>query len=271
MTIDDGAARRPAADPRESAAHEQHPQRSPPRVRRHGGGLRRRPTASSKTSSSSRATPTRRSSSTRVVARAHAGREADRSGLDADAALPASHRVASAADASLARARHRAAGRRRFRRQDRAVRARARRGAISRCKTGRPVKITLTREEVFYAHRGRHPVKMQAAHGREAATARSPRAICRRGSTAARTDRYGVATTYYTGALTTVTYKIPAYKFDGIRVFTNKPPCGPKRGHGTTQPRFAFECQLDKIADALGSRRGRLSQTDRRRSEYARP
>src|SRR5262245_5897590 len=27
-------------------------------------------------------------------------------------------------------------------------------------KTGRPVKITLTREEVFYCHRGRHPVRM---------------------------------------------------------------------------------------------------------------
>jgi CO/xanthine dehydrogenase Mo-binding subunit len=27
-------------------------------------------------------------------------------------------------------------------------------------KTGRPVKITLTREEVFYCHRGRHPVTM---------------------------------------------------------------------------------------------------------------
>ena len=27
------------------------------------------------------------------------------------------------------------------------------------------------------------------------------------------------------------------------RVFTNKPPCGPKRGHGTPQPRFALECQ----------------------------
>jgi CO/xanthine dehydrogenase Mo-binding subunit len=63
---------------------------------------------------------------------------------------------------------------------------------------------------------------------------------------------YGIATTYYTGALLTVTYRVPAYKFDGIRVYTNKPPCGPKRGHGTTQPRFAFECQLDKIATDLG-------------------
>ena len=48
---------------------------------------------------------------------------------------------------------------------------------------------------------------------------------------------YGVASTYYTGALQTVTYKVPAYRFDGARVFTNKPPCGPKRGHGTPQPR----------------------------------
>ncbi|HEY7112351.1 MAG TPA: molybdopterin cofactor-binding domain-containing protein, partial [Thermoanaerobaculia bacterium] len=39
---------------------------------------------------------------------------------------------------------------------------------------------------------------------------------------------------------------------DGARVFTNKPPCGPKRGHGTPQPRFALEAQLDKIACDLG-------------------
>src|SRR5919201_2009958 len=63
---------------------------------------------------------------------------------------------------------------------------------------------------------------------------------------------YGIATTYYTGAILTVTYRVPAYKFDGTRVYTNKPPCGPKRGHGTTQPRYAFECQLDKIAEDLG-------------------
>src|SRR5262249_1588628 len=31
--------------------------------------------------------------------------------------------------------------------------------------TGRPVKITLTREEVFYCHRGRHPVLMRLKTG----------------------------------------------------------------------------------------------------------
>lgn len=118
-------------------------------------------------------------------------------------------------------------------------------------KTGRPVKITLTREEVFYAHRGRHPVKMKLKTGVQsdgAITACHLQTWLDGGAYGS----YGVASTYYTGALATVTYKIPAYKFDGCRVFTNKPPCGPKRGHGTTQPRFAFECHLDRIADALG-------------------
>src|SRR5262249_44910865 len=53
------------------------------------------------------------------------------------------------------------------------------------------------------------------------------------------------------GALQTVTYHIPAYQFQGCRVFTNKPPCGPKRGHGTPQSRFGQEIQLDKIAERL--------------------
>src|SRR5437762_12044230 len=63
---------------------------------------------------------------------------------------------------------------------------------------------------------------------------------------------YGAASVFYTGTLQTVTYAIPAYKFEGCRVFTNKAPCGPKRGHGTPQPRFALELHLDKIAEQLG-------------------
>src|SRR6266705_3372603 len=85
-------------------------------------------------------------------------------------------------------------------------------------RTGRPVKFTCTREEVFLIHRGRHPVKMWIK----------------------------------TGVLQTVTYKLPCYKFDGRRLFTNKPPCGPKRGHGTTQPRCAVEVHMDKLAHDLG-------------------
>jgi 4-hydroxybenzoyl-CoA reductase alpha subunit len=123
--------------------------------------------------------------------------------------------------------------------------------ALLSMRTKRPVKFTLDREEVFYAHRGRHPVKMRLRTGVKRngeITAVHFQSYLDGGAYAS----YGIATTYYTGALMTVTYRIPAYKFDGVRVYTNKPPCGPKRGHGTTQPRYAFECQLDKIATELG-------------------
>src|SRR6266511_379290 len=117
--------------------------------------------------------------------------------------------------------------------------------------TGRPVKITLTREEVFYCHRGRHPTLMWVKTGVKedgAITAMQFKSLLDGGGYGS----YGVASTYYTGALQTVTYHVPRYKFQGARAFTNKPPCGPKRGHGTPQPRFALEVHLDKIAEQLG-------------------
>ena len=117
-------------------------------------------------------------------------------------------------------------------------------------KSGRPVLIGLSREEVFYCHRGRHPVKMWVKTGVKrdgSITAMHFKSILDGGAYGS----YGVATTYYTGALNTLPYNMPRYRFEGKRVFTNKPPCGPKRGHGTVQPRFAIECQLDKIAEAL--------------------
>jgi len=116
--------------------------------------------------------------------------------------------------------------------------------------TGRPVKVTLTREEVFYCHRGRHPTLMWVKTGVKkdgAITGMHFRSLLDGGGYGS----YGVASTYYTGALQTVTYQVPRYKFQGARAFTNKPPCGPKRGHGTPQPRFALEVHLDKLAEQL--------------------
>ncbi len=114
----------------------------------------------------------------------------------------------------------------------------------------RPVKICLTREEVFYCHRGRHPVLMKFKTGVKkdgAITGMHLQTLIDGGGYGS----YGVASTFYTGALQTTTYHIPRYRFEGCRTFTNKPPCGPKRGHGTVQPRFGQEVQLDKIAEKL--------------------
>ena len=131
--------------------------------------------------------------------------------------------------------------------------------------TGRPVKVTLTREEVFYCHRGRHPVLMHVKTGVKkdgAITGMHFQSFLDGGAYGS----YGVASTFYTGALQTVTYDVPRYKFQGLRAFTNKPPCGPKRGHGTPQPRFGLEVQLDKIAEQL-----RLDPAAMRRKNLVEP
>jgi 4-hydroxybenzoyl-CoA reductase alpha subunit len=117
--------------------------------------------------------------------------------------------------------------------------------------TGRPVKMLWTREEVFYAHRGRHPMHM---HYRTSAkqdgriTGVDAKILIDGGSYSS----FGLVTAYYAGQLLTGPYDFPSYRFDSTRVFTNKPPCGPKRGHGSVQPRFAFEVQLDQVAEKLG-------------------
>jgi 4-hydroxybenzoyl-CoA reductase subunit alpha len=131
--------------------------------------------------------------------------------------------------------------------------------------TGRPVRCTLTREEVFYAHRGRHPVLVWMRTG----VTRDGRITAMHVKTAldgGAYGSYGPATVFYTGTLQTVTYAIPAYRFEGVRVFTNKAPCGPKRGHGTPQGRFAIELHLEKIAHDLD-----LDPVELKRRNYVKP
>jgi 4-hydroxybenzoyl-CoA reductase alpha subunit len=124
-------------------------------------------------------------------------------------------------------------------------------GAWLSIKSGRPVKITYTREEVFYSHRGRHATKMWLKTGVKkdgTITAIQYKSLLDGGAYGS----YGIVTSYYSGQLLTMPYKVPRYKFESTRLYTNKPPAGPKRGHGAVQPRFAFEAQLDRIAADLG-------------------
>lgn len=118
-------------------------------------------------------------------------------------------------------------------------------------KTGRPVKCLYTREEVFLAHRGRHPFDMRYRTG----FSRDGRILAVDAKSLLDGGAYssfGLVTTYYSGQLLGAPYVFPAYRFDSTRVYTNKPACGPKRGHGSVQPRFALEVQLDKASRALG-------------------
>ena len=123
--------------------------------------------------------------------------------------------------------------------------------AIAARKAKAPVKITYTREEVFWAHRG-HPrtiIDLKTGVKKDGRiTAVKARVVQDGGAYCS----YGVVTILYSGALLGALYDIPNIQFDGYRVLTNKPACGAMRGHGTVNVRFAFESQLDELASAIG-------------------
>jgi 4-hydroxybenzoyl-CoA reductase subunit alpha len=123
--------------------------------------------------------------------------------------------------------------------------------AIAARKAQAPVKITYTREEVFWAHRGRPRTIIDLKTGVKKdgrITAVKARVVQDGGAYCS----YGVVTILYSGALLGALYDIPNIQFDGYRVLTNKPACGAMRGHGTVNVRFAFESQLDELAAKIG-------------------
>ncbi len=123
--------------------------------------------------------------------------------------------------------------------------------AIAARKAKAPVKITYTREEVFWAHRGRPRTIIDLKTGIKndgRITAVKARVVQDGGAYCS----YGVVTILYSGALLGALYDIPNIQYDGYRVLTNKPACGAMRGHGTVNVRFAFESQLDELALKIG-------------------
>ena len=123
--------------------------------------------------------------------------------------------------------------------------------AILSRKTGRPVKMVYSREEMFHYGRGRHKqhMKMKLGLDRDGTIKAFKSEIYLDGGAY---SSFGVATAYYAGSMMPTLYHIPNYRYDGYRVMTNKPACGAMRGHGVPQPRFAFECLLNMAADDLG-------------------
>ena len=123
--------------------------------------------------------------------------------------------------------------------------------AIFSKKLGRPVKMVYSREEMFHHGRGRHKQHMEFKIGvdRDGTIRSFASTIYLDGGAY---SSFGVATAYYAGSVLPTLYRFPAYKYDGFRMMTNKPAAGAMRGHGVPQPRFAFECLLNMVADDLG-------------------
>src|SRR6516225_2202607 len=115
---------------------------------------------------------------------------------------------------------------------------------------GAKIMMRLTREENFLTHRARPQtdIKLKLGMRRDGRITACECEVVQRGGAYA---GYGIVTILYAGSLLQGIYDIPAIKYDGYRVYTNLPPCGAMRGHGSVDSRHAFECLLDRMAREL--------------------
>ena len=117
-------------------------------------------------------------------------------------------------------------------------------------KSGRPVRITFDREEVYWINRGRHPshIEMNLHADKEGRLCGiETDALIDGGAFAS----FGHVTTYYNGVLHTAPYEIGAFHYTGARVWTNKPASGAMRGHGAVNSRCAVEVGIDDLSEKL--------------------
>ena len=115
---------------------------------------------------------------------------------------------------------------------------------------GVPVRLVLDRAEVFMVSRARH----QYYHEMKIGVSREGKILAHEHVAVLDGGAYsslGVITVYYNGSMLHAPYAIPNMKYDGYRVYTNKPPSGALRGHGAVSNRACFEAQLDLVATEL--------------------
>jgi len=117
--------------------------------------------------------------------------------------------------------------------------------------TGKPVKMMYSREESFYGHVHRHPARLHYEHGAD----RGGRLVYVNARIVLDGGAYASSSTAVCANAVSVAcgpYEVPNAKLDCYAVYTNNPPCGAMRGFGAVQACFAYEAQMDKLADALG-------------------
>jgi 4-hydroxybenzoyl-CoA reductase subunit alpha len=117
--------------------------------------------------------------------------------------------------------------------------------------TGKPVKYVETMEEELATSKRRHCMIVYSKMGAKkdgTLMAIQHRVIADGGGY----TTMGPLSMYLAGFATTLPYKLPNFKFDAYRVFTNNPMGGAMRGHGITHTRFAAEIQMEMIAEELG-------------------
>jgi xanthine dehydrogenase D subunit len=117
--------------------------------------------------------------------------------------------------------------------------------------TGKPVKMSYSREESFFGHVHRHPAWLHYEFGAQ----RDGTLVYAKADLLFDGGAYASSTPAVVGNGGTLglgPYRIPNVHVDARGVYTNNPPCGAMRGFGCVQAAFAHEALMDELADTIG-------------------
>jgi putative selenate reductase molybdopterin-binding subunit len=122
---------------------------------------------------------------------------------------------------------------------------------LAALKTGRPVKLELTREEQFIATSTRHPMRVTIKAGADKEGKLTALQLDVLSNTGAYGNHAGPVL-FHAVAESISVYNCPNKKADGIAVYTNTVPAGAYRGYGLPQALIAVESAIDELAGQLG-------------------
>ena len=117
--------------------------------------------------------------------------------------------------------------------------------------TGKPVKVTLSREQSIRMHPKRHPIKMHYEVGCD----QSGRLTAIKASLIGDSGAYasvGQKVLERAAGHACGPYRFAHVDVKAVAVYTNNPPCGAMRGFGVNQTSFAVEGCLDQLAEKVG-------------------
>jgi putative selenate reductase molybdopterin-binding subunit len=123
--------------------------------------------------------------------------------------------------------------------------------AIAALKTGRPVKLELTREEQFISTSTRHPMRVTVRAGADKEGELTALQLDVLSNTGAYGNHAGPVLFHACNESLSV-YNCPNKKVDAVVTYTNTLPSGAFRGYGLPQTLFAVEAAIDELAKALG-------------------
>ncbi|MFY9957906.1 molybdopterin-dependent oxidoreductase, partial [Bradyrhizobium sp.] len=123
--------------------------------------------------------------------------------------------------------------------------------ALAALKTGRPVKLELTREEQFIATSTRHPMRITVKAGAD----KDGKLTALQLDVLSNTGAYGnhaAPVLFHACGESLGVYNCPNKKVDAVVAYTNTVPAGAFRGYGLPQALFAVEAAIDELAKGLG-------------------